>query len=52
MMLEYSFGMFDEAEAIREAVKKTLEDGYGTKDIVKDNPLSTSKLGAKICELI
>jgi len=33
MMLEYSFDLKDEAEAIRDGVNKVFELGYGTRDI-------------------
>src|SRR3989338_10828498 len=52
MMLEISFEMKKEAEAIRNAVKNALDLGYGTKDITKSNLLSTKELGDKITELI
>src|SRR3989338_3027596 len=52
MMLEYSFGMKEEAQAVRSAVKKTLEQGYGTKDITKTHVLSTSDLGDQISKMI
>lgn len=45
MMLEYSFGMKKEAEAIRNAVKKTIEKGYGTKDLFAQEGKSTSEIG-------
>ena len=48
MMLEHSFRMTDEAQAIRQAVEKTLEEGYGTKDIVIDSPLGTQELAEKV----
>ncbi len=35
MMLKYSFGLDKEAEAIENAVRKTLEDGYRTGDLVR-----------------
>jgi 3-isopropylmalate dehydrogenase len=52
MMLEYSFGLLKEAAAVQNAVAAALEKGYGTKDISKDHPLSTSALGSKIVSLI
>lgn len=48
MMLEYSFNLKKESQIIFEAIKKVLEKGYGTKDIVKDNFLSTNEIGEKI----
>lgn len=52
MLLEYSFGMTEESKAIYTAVEKTLEEGYGTKDITTDKILSTSDLGDKIIEFL
>lgn len=37
MMLEYSFGLVDEARAIEEAVNKVLEKGAKTKDLSESN---------------
>lgn len=48
MMLEYSFNLKKESQIIFEAIKRVLEKGYGTKDIVKDNFLSTNEIGEKI----
>lgn len=48
MMLEYSFGLKKEAKAIQNAVVQTLDHGYGTKDIVDENPFSTSEVGEEI----
>lgn len=50
MMLEYSFDMKNEAEDIRTAVKKIIDEGYGTKDISPKNILTTSELGIKILD--
>lgn len=44
MMLDYSFGLKKESEAIYNAVSRTLEQGNGTKDINGDNPLSTTQM--------
>lgn len=52
MMLDYSFGLKKESQAIYNAVEKTLKQGFGTKDIVKKNPLLTSSLGDKIVKSI
>lgn len=48
MMLEYSFNMKKESESIRKAVEQVIESGKGTKDIVLENPLSTSETGNEI----
>lgn len=45
MLLEYSFHLVAEAESVRSAVESVLSKGVGTKDIVSEHPLSTSKLG-------
>jgi 3-isopropylmalate dehydrogenase len=52
MMLDYSFGLKKESQIIYSAVEKTLKQGFGTKDIVNKNPLSTSEIGNKITENI
>ncbi len=52
MMLDYSFGLKKESQTIYKAVEKTLSQGFGTKDIVKKNPLSTSELGNAIINFI
>ena len=36
MMLRYTFGLLEEADAIEAAVKKVLDDGYRTPDIAKE----------------
>lgn len=51
MMLEYSFGLKKESQAVFNAVKNVIEKGWGTKDISR-NPLTTSELGDKISQLI
>lgn len=52
MMLEYSFGLKKESKTIFQAVSSVLKKGFGTKDIVENNSLSTSELGDKICQEI
>ncbi len=52
MMLEHSFNLTEEAQAIRQATEKTLEEGYGTKDIVLDSPLGTQEMAEKISQNI
>lgn len=52
MMLDYSFGLKKESQAIYNAVEKTLNNGFGTKDIVDKNPISTSDLGSTIINFI
>ena len=52
MMLDYSFGLKKESQAVYNAVEKTLNNAFGTKDIVDKNPLSTSELGNAIINFI
>ena len=52
MLLEYSFNMMEEGKTIRDAVTKALDAGFGTKDIVVENPLSTSEMGDKVIEMV
>jgi len=52
MMLEYSFGLKQESEAIYKAVEKTLNIGFGTKDLSPQTVLGTKELGEKIKEII
>lgn len=51
MMLEYSFLMLKEAEAINIAVEKTLNGGFVTEDI-NNGKFSTSEVGDKVVEFI
>lgn len=44
MMLELSFSLQEESYAIKNAIKVTLSERFGTKDIIVENPLSTSEL--------
>lgn len=52
MMLKFSFGMLDAADAIDKAVEKVLDQGYRTADIYqkKDNEklVNTKEIGAAI----
>ena len=57
MMLRYSFDLDDEADAIENAVKKVLADGYRTIDIMPQdgdasglNQVGTSRMGDLIAE--
>ena len=54
MMLQYSFDLDREAQAIEEAVEAVIKEGYRTKDIMtKDQVLlNTVQIGDKICERI
>jgi len=52
MMLEYSFNLKKESDCIYHSVEKVLEKGFGTKDIVDHEPLSTEALAHMIIEAI
>ena len=60
MMLRYSFGLVKEADAIEEAVKKTLSDGIRSVDLMPKNPeeakgmtkVSCSEMGDAIADRI
>ena len=52
MMLKFSFGMLDAADAIDKAVEKVLDQGYRTADIFQNKPgeqlVNTKEIGAAI----
>jgi 3-isopropylmalate dehydrogenase len=52
MMLKFSFGMLEAAEAIDNAVAKVLDQGFRTRDIFMDKPgeklVNTKEIGAAI----
>lgn len=52
MMLRFSFDLDEAADAIEAAVKKVLEDGYRTVDIMSENMtrVGTKEMGDLICE--
>ena len=54
MMLRYSFDMNKEADAVENAVRQTIRDGYRTGDIMSDGMklLSCTEMGSKIAEYI
>lgn len=54
MMLRYTFGLGEEADAIESAVKKVLEEGYRTPDIAKEgeNSIGTKEAGTLIAAAI
>lgn len=54
MMLKYSFNMDKEAEAIEDAIKQVLKEGYRTYDIMSDGKtiVGTSKMGDLVAERI
>ena len=54
MMLQYSFGLDREAQAIERAVEEVIEEGFRTRDIMTKDCvlLNTAQMGDKICEKI
>lgn len=54
MMLRFSFDLDKEADAIENAVREVLADGYRTVDIMADGmtQVGTAKMGDLICERI
>ena len=54
MMLRYSFNMDEAADAVDAAVKKVLEDGYRTVDIMSEGmkQVGTIEMGDLIAERI
>ena len=58
MMLRYSFDLDKEADAVEEAVKQVLKDGFRTIDImpqeegIEVTQIGTAKMGDVICERI
>ena len=51
MMLDH-FEMVDEANAIRDAVQKTIDNNVGTTDIYPDKSFTTSEVGTYISDII
>jgi 3-isopropylmalate dehydrogenase len=58
MMLRYSFGLLEEADAVESAVKQTLADGYRSVDLMPRTGAegltsqNCDELGDRICERI
>jgi len=52
MLFEYALGLKEEAALIREAVKASIEAGFSTEDISKENPKSTSEVGDWVADYI
>jgi len=52
LMLRYSFGLEKEAQAIEEAVKNVLQQGFRTRDIMEENKIEvpTRRMGELIAE--
>jgi 3-isopropylmalate dehydrogenase len=56
-MLEYSFGLMEEAQAVNRAIEQVLESGRVTADLKRDvaaygRPATTSETGDAVCEAI
>jgi 3-isopropylmalate dehydrogenase len=52
-MLEYSFGLKEQAAAVQRAIQAVLDSGRVTADLKpKGAPCSTSEVGAAVCEAI
>jgi len=52
-MLEYTFGLLKEAEAVNAAIGKVLESGRVTADLrPKGKPATTEQVGRAVCEAI
>lgn len=55
MMLRYSFGLADEADAIEKAVDKVLNDGWRTADLMGNSdgtPLTCTEMTEKVLEAL
>lgn len=52
MLLELSLDLVDEAKAVRAAVDASLQAGFATEDIDKDNPRKTSEVGDWLADYI
>jgi 3-isopropylmalate dehydrogenase len=52
-MLEYTFGLMREAEAVNAAVGKVLDSGHVTADLrPKGKPATTEEVGRAVCEAL
>ncbi|HZS53763.1 MAG TPA: 3-isopropylmalate dehydrogenase [Bryobacteraceae bacterium] len=52
-MLEYSFGLVQEAQAVNAAIEKILDSGRVTSDLKPaGSPATTSEVGDAVCELL
>lgn len=49
MMLRYTFGLVKEADAVEQAVQKTLADGYRSADLMPKDPAEASALQQVSC---
>jgi 3-isopropylmalate dehydrogenase len=52
MMFDYAFKLNNEAEAVKRAVQKSVENDFVTEDLNRNNPRSTSEVGDWIAKEI
>ena len=52
MMFEYTFNRQDLSKLIKKSVDDVLQSGYFTKDLSKDDFITTSEMGDKVLERI
>lgn len=52
MMLDYKFGLKEEANLIQSAIDKALKEGVGTPDLFPENPQSTVEVGSWVLKYI
>jgi len=54
MMLRYTFGLLQEADAVENAVKAVLDQGYRTPDLFagEGTLIGTAEMGRRIAEAI
>lgn len=52
MMLEYSFGLIEESNSIKEAVLQAMDEGFVTEDINKEAAMGTEQVGDKVAAFI
>ncbi|MBK6266476.1 3-isopropylmalate dehydrogenase [Marivirga sp. S37H4] len=52
MLLEYAFQLHEESNLIQEAVEKSLDKGFTTEDIFKENAKTTEEVGDRIASFI
>jgi 3-isopropylmalate dehydrogenase len=50
MLLRHSLDLEQEAQAVEEAVDRALQTGARTADLGGDSAVSTSEMGALVCE--
>jgi 3-isopropylmalate dehydrogenase len=50
MLLRHSLDLDREADAVEDAVERTLETGARTADLGGEHPISTAEMGRLVCE--